>query len=73
MIDQLNKFQARVSELAGADYLKFILDIWDPNSQEKEKSSNKRLTINRTLVFPYLDMEFYWQKQKKQKLCVSNS
>ena len=46
-------------QLTGSEHLKFTLDIWNPDSPKKEKPSNKRVTINRTLAFAYLDMEFY--------------
>ena len=60
MVDWLNKFQAKVNELTGSEYLKLTPDIWDLDSPQEEEPSNKRLTINRSLAFPYLDVEFYW-------------
>ena len=35
MVDWLNKFQARMNKLNGSEYLKFTLDIWDPDSPEE--------------------------------------
>ena len=60
----LDEFQARVNQLTESEFLQFTCDIWDPDAPEDEIPRNKKVTINRSKHFPYLDMEFFWQNEE---------
>ena len=61
-----NEFQTRVNEIAEGDYLQYTCEIWaDPVTQPMRESKDKRVTICHASTFPYLDMEFSWNKDKE--------
>ena len=69
MVDWLINFQARVKKLTWLEHPKGTLDICEPDSSEEKKPSNKRVTINRSSLFSYLDMEMYLLQDEMQ-FCV---
>ena len=57
----LERFQSKVNQLTGSEYLQFTADVWDPDAPVELKPKNPKVTINRNQCFPYLDMELYWR------------
>ena len=44
--------------------MKFTAEIWNPEAPEPEIPKNKKVSINRNLAFPYLDIEIYWYQEE---------
>ena len=55
----LDEFQARVNQLTESEFLKCTCDIWNPDSPKDEKPQNKKVKINRSKNFPFLDIRFF--------------
>ena len=61
-------FQENVDKLAECDCLQFTAEIW--GIEEDITIKNDNLTIVREKLFPYLDMEMYWNKRGELKFQV---
>ena len=61
-------FQKEVNELLQTDKLQFTLDIWMNNDKENIcddiESLDGKVTINKTNVFPFLDMKMAWKESE---------
>ena len=59
-----------MKSLLGEKFLKFTIDIWDPDATLLPPSDamrdSKTITINNNEGFPYLDMELYWRGNELQ-------
>ena len=68
--DRLVTFQEEAKNLLGEKFLKFTMDIWDPDATLLPPSDatrdSKTITINKKEGFPYLDMELYWRGNELQ-------
>jgi hypothetical protein len=67
----LEKFQKRINDAAGNDYLQFTVTIWacslgDLNYNEELKLLKcKNISVDENNFFPFLDMEMYWTQEKE--------
>ena len=56
--DWLRKFQQRVNELAGSDFLKFTAEVW--GMDKDDGNTYGAVMVRGSDWFPYLDMEMFW-------------
>ena len=54
-----DKFQEKVDEIAGNDYLQFTCETWNPGGRPS-RSETKSTSMVTNKVFPFLDLEFFW-------------
>jgi hypothetical protein len=59
----LEQFQETVNRCTGSEQLQFTMDIWEPNADPSIEAISNKISINRKLEFPYLDMEMYWREE----------
>jgi hypothetical protein len=60
----LNKFQEKVDEITGNDWLQFTMEIWKAGEHEIPDIDKKsKVQINNGAWFPFLDMEMSWNNE----------
>ena len=64
LCDWLEVFLRRVNEVLGSEHLKFTAKMWNPKAPESEIPENKKVSINRNIAFPCLDIEMYWYQEE---------
>ena len=54
-----DKFQDKIDEISGNDYLKFTCETWNPGGRpSRSETETNSMVTNK--VFPFIDLEFFW-------------
>ena len=64
-----DKFQEKIDEIAGNDYLQFTCEIWNPGGRPSRNETETTSMVTKK-VFPFLDLEFFWDDSRRLEFQV---